>query len=363
MHIIFTIKNINGFAGTERVTSIITNALVKKGHQVGIISFIGEGGTPFYHIDSSIKLFYIAPPKDKHLFPYRDIRRIRKIRKILLLENPDIVVFVDSGHAIVNISAARGFPFITWEQINVSTCKKIKRRISRALVAKYSRAIVSLTDEDAAAYISKFNALLSVCIPNPITIQGNYKSSLKSKRVIAIGRFSKEKGLDMLLRAWSLIKEKDGWILRLVGDGPMKRNLCSLVNELGIDDTVEIKPPTKDVISEYLNSSICVSSSKYEGFGLVLLEAMTLGLPVISFDCSGPKFIIEDGVSGILVTSGDIDEYAAALSSLIKDPINLKRLSVGAIENSKKYGLDYIIPQWESLFSQVVSGQMKRDLL
>lgn len=355
MKIFFTIKNINYLAGTERVTSILSNALVSRGHEVGIISLIGSGEEPFYSFDERVKLYYLAPPKDRHIFPFRDLRRIRCMRKILLKENPDCVVFVDSGRSYVNVPAAKGFPTITWEHLNIKACNGPKRRLSRILAVKYTDVIVSLTKGDAADYETMFGAPVSICMPNPVTIDTTKKCSLSGKRVLAVGRLDDQKGFDMLLDAWSRIKNREGWSLRIIGSGKRYRALMSQIAILGIGDSVEILPPTKDMIKEYTEASIYAMSSRYEGLPLVLIEAMSLGLPIVSFDCEkGPRDIIVPGVTGELVEDANVEKLALSIEKLMNNAQLLKSYSDASLIEAEKYNLNSIVERWEELVKRTI---------
>jgi len=357
MKVIFTIKNINYLAGTERVTSILSNALVERGHEVGVISLIGAGEEPFYKFDPRVKLYYLAPPKDKHLFPYRDIRRSREMRKILLSEQPDCVIFVDSGRSYVNLPAAKGFPTITWEHLNIKACNGPKRRLSRILAVKHTDAIVSLTKGDAADYVTMFGAPVSICMPNPVTIDTARKCDLNNKRVLAVGRLDDQKGFDMLLDAWAQIERREGWSLRIIGNGKRERQLRDQISSLGIGESVEIVPPTKDMVSEYTGASIYAMSSRYEGLPLVLIEAMSLGLPIVSFDCEkGPRDIVVPGVTGELVPAEDVQGLAASLEKLMNDPAKLKEYSKASVKESGKYDLDAIVTRWEELIKETIAN-------
>ncbi len=361
MKVFFTIKNINFFAGTERVTALLANELVARGYEIGIISLVGEGKKPFFTFDNRVKLFYLSAPKDHHIFPFRDLRRIRKMKAILRQEKPDCVIFVDSGRSFVNVPASKGIPSITWEHLNIRACNGPKRRLSRVLAVKYTDCIVSLTSGDADDYVTMFGAerSKSLCMPNPITIDNSVKCSLTEKRVLAVGRLdNKQKGFDLLIEAWSKVKNRDGWKLRIIGAGKHERIIRNQIAELGLKDSIEVVPPTKDMISEYLNSSIYAMSSRYEGLPLVLIEAMSLGLPIVSFDCErGPSDIVEDGVTGYLVETFDVDKFAERLQTLISDKDLREKFSKTSIEHSSKFAIDEIITRWEKLIEDVVSGR------
>ena len=158
-------------------------------------------------------------------------------------------------------------------------------------------------------------------IADPLPICVNQVSPLNIKRVISIGRYSYEKGNDLLLRAWAIVEKTcSEWVLDIYGMGDM--TFCRhLINELGIDSNrCRLHGSLSNVTDEYLNSSVFALPSRFEGFGLVIIEAMSCGLPVVAFDCeNGPRNIISDGENGFLISPFDVEAYANQLIQLIQD--------------------------------------------
>jgi len=194
-----------------------------------------------------------------------------------------------------------------------------------------------------------------VVIPNPLPFLPTSVSSLQQKRVIAVGRYFDEKGYDMLLRAWSEIENKtDGWSLDIYGDGS-KRQYERLAEELGLDRSrCRLNGSTSDVFKEYLSSSFFVCSSRYEGFGMGIIEAMACGLPVVSFDCPwGPRSIIEDGKDGILVENGNIHLMAEAMLSLMMNKERLSVMAQNARINVSRFRIEHIAEKWVHLFDDL----------
>lgn len=193
-------------------------------------------------------------------------------------------------------------------------------------------------------------------IPDPLPFRTNVQSPLSAKRIVSIGRYDYEKGNDLLLEAWSKVeKQRTDWSLDIYGMGnrkPYERQMA----ELGIDPLrCHLHGSLKDVLHEYLSSSIFVLPSRYEGFGLVLIEAMACGLPVLSFDCeNGPRSIISDGLNGFLIPPFNVDLLSEKMLLLMDDVDLRKRIGLNANNESKKYDLDHIGLQWKRLFDSLI---------
>ena len=200
--------------------------------------------------------------------------------------------------------------------------------------------LVVLTEKDRKSWVELNNV---VTIPDPLSLSPMTISPLTEKRVVAIARYSHEKGIDLLLKAWSKAeKETPDWRLDVFGDGD-RTSYEQLIDELGIDgNRCQLHARTNDVEKEYCNSSIFVLSSRFEGFGMVITEAMACGL--------GPRSIISDGKDGILVENGNIDALASALSRMMCDD-NLRHfMSSNGIRNVQRFKMETIGNQWKTLF-------------
>jgi glycosyltransferase involved in cell wall biosynthesis len=355
MKIYFIIKALNNSGGTERVTAIIANELSRRNYEIGIVSIVGAGESPFFEIDPKVQCHYTGPKKDNRIFPFKDFGRYSFLRKLFKTENPDIIVIVDAGRSFLKIPASKGFKTITWEHFNVNVNWHLLHPVSRWIAARYSDMIVTLTKQDAENYKKKFGAKNTLCIPNPVTINTNEKSTLKEKVVLAVGRYSYQKGFDLLLDAWNEV-HNNGWKLRIVGSGGMESILKEKINLYEQQVSVELIPITKNIVDHYKNASIYVMSSRHEGLPLVLIEAMAMGLPIVSFDCeTGPRDIIENNVTGVLVPSLDVNQLAIELESLIMDENKRNLFSNNALKLVKKFELPAIVDAWEKLFHELKS--------
>lgn len=219
-------------------------------------------------------------------------------------------------------------------------------------IKKYDKIVV-LTHEDHDANWKGWKNM--VVIPNPITNKHNYKSTNENKIVIAAGRLVKQKNFISLIRVWEKVAEKfPDWILQIWGTGDQSETLTQMIENKHLQDNVKLMGYTKEIIKEMNNSSIFSLSSEYEGFPLVTLEAMSVGLPIVSYTCpTGPKDLIDDGVDGYLIPQGDELLFAEKLCFLIEHQNIRKQMGQNAFDKSKCYSIDSIVKTWMGLFREL----------
>lgn len=359
MRLVFSIKALNNSGGTERVAAIVSKALADRGHEVHIVSFVGGGEPTFFAFDKRVTLHYLCQGRDPHLFPVRDLRRICKLRSLYRRLQPDAVIIIDAGRSFVNIPAAKGFTTITWEHFNTSVNWHLGHRLSRKLAAKGSDCIVTLTQPDAEVYLNRFKARKALCIYNPVTIDAASPAPLDGHYILGLGRYSYQKGFDLLLRAWSAVKDKQDWKLLLVGSGDRQQELERLRDQLHLGDSVEMQPTTDRVVDLYKRCGIFALSSRFEGLPLVLIEAGAIGLPLVAFDCpTGPSDIVCDGQNGYLVKNGDTAAFARRLQSLINDDATRRQMGAKAAKTTReRFDIQTIMNQWENLLSTLCRKQ------
>lgn len=218
---------------------------------------------------------------------------------------------------------------------------------------KQLERMIVLTEKDCKAWTELDNV---IAIPNPLPFTPKTISPLTEKRVIAVGRYYQEKGFDLLLESWAKIyKSHPDWRLEIFGDGD-KAMYEEIRDKLGIPASCcKLNGRTNAIEQEYVNSSIFVCSSRFEGFGMVLVEAMACGLGVVSFDCPwGPSSILANGEDGILVENGNTDSLAEAIKSLMDDSDKLNTLAKNAIVNVRRFQMDKIAYQWKELLENLV---------
>ena len=345
-NVCFLIGNLNNSGGTERVTSLIANKLCEDNrYNIFILSLWG-GQKPFFSLNANIKtysLYNIKPSFKKQLFP-----TIKKIRNFVKDNKIDVLIDVDSILCVFTVPALMGLTInhICWEHFNFKTNLGSRHRdLGRFLATKFCDYIVVLTKKDKEFWedgIKNIRARIIV-IPNPTPYEyNNYIPSFDNKIVLAVGRLTFQKGFDLLLQAWKqVVSVKEDWKLQIVGNGEDESKLKTLANQLNITDSVEFIPATKNIVEYYQSASIFCLSSRFEGFGMVILEAMSFGLPVVSFNCEvGPDELVEHHKSGLLAEPLNI----ADLSDCILEMINVPDESYKKyVLNSKMYSTKYLI--------------------
>lgn len=232
--------------------------------------------------------------------------------------------------------------------------KRWIKKMEKAI--KHFDALVVLTDTDVKSWS---NIKQAIAIPNSTPFYPEESSDCLSKKIISVGRLSDEKGYDRLIQAWEKVTSNHpDWRLTIYGQGMLLERLNNMIKEKAMEKTFTIEPPVKNIQEKYLESSIYVMSSHFEGFGMVLIEAMSCGVPCISFNCPyGPKNIIKEGEDGFLVTDGNIEEFSQKISYLIEN--EEKRISMGkkSKQNIQRYTSDHIMPQWKELFHSLLETQ------
>jgi glycosyltransferase involved in cell wall biosynthesis len=232
------------------------------------------------------------------------------------------------------------------------------RRLQREMLRWYPRldALTVLTNGDLAIYRSKLgNGLPMVRIPNSVRDMGPGRADLSSRRILAAGRFNRQKGYDLLIEAFAQVAPAHpDWRLRICGDGPLRDDLQALVDERGLGEAVELAPPARDLGAEMTEASIFALSSRWEGLPLVLLEAMSKGMAIASFDCpTGPRDVLVHGENGLLLPPEDPGALAAGIRRLIEDGELRQRCADGAVHTAAGYRMDAIGPQWDALIEKL----------
>ena len=363
--------------GVERVLTLKANYFAEHfGYDITIILTEGKDKPLFYQLSDKIRVINLNIGFEelwtcsfaKKLLVY--LNKQRKYRKLLSEQlmrlRPDITVsllrreinFLNSIHDGSKKVGELHVNRANYRNFEANDSNFIKNLFAKfwmhSLVVKLKNLdrFIVLTEEDKNAWPE----LKNICvIPDPLTFVPTRHSELKEKRVIAVGRYVYQKGFDLLLQAWSKIEHRyPDWQLAIYGDG--NRTPYELqVKELGLDtNRCCLNGPTNDIQREYFNSSLFVFSSRFEGFGMVLIEAMACGLPVVSFDCPcGPKDIINDGKDGILVENGNIDLLVSDLSKMMSDKTLRQSMSKEGLKNVQRFSIDHIAERWRLLFESL----------
>ncbi|EMC2742563.1 glycosyltransferase family 4 protein [Providencia rettgeri] len=352
--ITFLISSIGSSGGTERVTSDICNKLVNIGYDIGIISLY-NGNKSYFDLDKKIKLLSLYP--EKISFSKKFPAVIYKLRKYLKKNNVDILVNVDSILTLYSIPATTLLDVsnICWEHFNFNIDLGLKKRkYARYLASIYCQKIITLTERDKYLWEENSYARCKVhVIPNPspfvnIPIELNQPSS---KIVISVGRLTNQKGFDLLLKAWKKVLEKrTDWTLKIIGSGHDENYLKSLAEKLNVDSHIIWVKHSNNIIEQYKSSALYVMSSRFEGLPMVLLEAASMGVPTVSFDCdTGPREIITNK-TGWLCENGNINALASTLihaMNILDDQNMYNSYRASSKKNiDENFSIDTIIDKW-----------------
>lgn len=311
----------------------------------------------FFNISSKVKVSCLSTSKTSFYLSYFSI--VKKIRNFVKVHNFDTVINVESTLSLFIAPAlcANKAWHVNWEHYNFTANGGSKlRTISRYIAAWMADTVVTLTHRDADIWKKRARPRAEILpINNPLPFaQEAYNYNPDAKVVLAVGRLSYQKGFDSLLSAWKEVtRDVQDWQLRIVGNGEDETSLRAQVGKLEITNSVTFFPPTKNIETHYREAGIYCMSSRFEGLPMVLIEANSYGLPIVSFNClTGPSEVVENNVSGLLAAPENIDELAEKLKYMIKHRSERIKFSKAAYDSSPKFKLDNIIKQWEELINR-----------
>lgn len=380
MKIVYLYTALVTVGGADRVVTEKANYLAETlGHDVYIITDSQNGRKPVFPLSDKVKHIDLNINFDKqyhhglavrayyyfclmHLYKKRLTKFLNEIKADVVIttlgRDLDFLTKLKDGSKKVgeshiakqytrnfHLMETRGFPY---KQIATYWRRKQEKAVREL------DAFVVLTQYDAESWSQ---IKVAEIIPNSLPFYTSESSSLDKKQIITVGRLSEQKGFDLLIPAWSSIaKRHSDWKIHLYGEGELENELRKSIAQNGIEDSFTLHKPVKDIKEKYLESSIYVMSSRFEGFGMVLIEAMACGVPCISFDCPhGPSYIIKNGEDGILVENGNVEKLADAISSLIMDKERRMAMGKAAKRNIARYSQENIMQQWENLFKKLIS--------
>ena len=291
----------------------------------------------------------------------------RKLTALLLKEKPNIVVSLypsessfipdikDGSKKVLELHYCKFFRLQYGRKGLLGWIDKLRTRQDEQIVRRFDKFVV-LTNEDRGYWGNLPNIEV---IPNAAMHVSDAYSDVMNKRVIAVGRLDYQKGFDRLIQAWELVQytgKFTDWKLDIFGQGEWREMLQQMIDKAELQNTVCLNRPTKQIGEEYVKSDMLVMSSNYEGFPMVMIEAMACGLPVVSFDYKcGPKDIIQTGINGLLVPNGDIQALADAMMKVMEDEAYRKMLSLNARKVVDTYSEQAVMSQWIRLFTSITA--------
>ena len=350
MKIVYVIEKMSGIGGMERIITDKMNYLVRHtSHEVVMLLLWHDEKPLAYPLDEKVKVIRLNVPLQFSIFSsFLGLLSFRKtIRKI----NPDITVYTwVMGAFLAAFSGWKGK--CIYEAHRARPTMKHQRIIS--LMEKRVDAVVVLTQQDVNDY---HNANRVVLIPNFTSLHVEKPSDCSVKRCISIGRLIDVKDFSRLLDIWKMVNDKyPDWHLDIVGEGEERERLIQKTERLHLSSSVTLHKATKDVAPYYVNSSIYLMTSRFEGLPMVLIEAQTCGLPIVSLDCNyGPRHIIENNVSGKLIPYNDDKAMADAICELIENQDKRQEMGRAALKASQNYKPENIMNKWLELFDEIAN--------
>lgn len=376
MKIVYCIRATYNPGGMERVLLNKVSYLSNRfDWEILIVTTDQQGRPPFYPFPQGIRMIDLgidyADDNDKGVFKkiagYLRRKRIHKKRLTHLLqkEKADIVVSLypsessflpdikDGSRKVLELHYCKFFRLQYGRKGLLGWIDRWRTSQDERIVRRFDKFVV-LTHEDQGYWGNLPNIEV---IPNAAMNMSGHFSDVSSHRVIAVGRLDYQKGFDRLIQAWEVIQETgrfNDWHLNIFGQGEWHDRLQSMIESRGVEDTAHINAPTNNIGDEYAQSSLIVMTSNYEGFGMVLVEAMACGVPAVAFDCKcGPKDIIRQGENGFLVANGDIQGLVDAMMEMMENEELRKRFSKNAKKVVSTYSEEAIMEKWIRLFSSL----------
>jgi len=356
--------------GAERVLVDLANGWAERGWPVTVVTVAARGIPPAYPVADAVQVVDVDVPLRPSSLVTTALgtwRRSLRLRRLVADLRPDVVVSFLVKVNVLTVLACRGLPPpVVVAEHNDPASQPIGplwRRLRRLAYGRAAR-VVALTDRAFAALPPEARCR-GVVIPNPLSPEFSAAADEPAVGpdepvVVAMGRLTRQKGFDLLLRAFGRVRlDRPAWRLVVFGEGPERPALEGLRDELGLHDAVSLPGTTDDVLGAFRRAALLALPSRWEGLPRVVAEAMAAGLPVVAFDCrTGPAEMVDDGVTGRLVPSGDVEAFAGALAGLMDDGTERRRMGRAAQVACRRWSLPAVLDQWDELVFGPLGGSV-----
>lgn len=376
MKIVYCIPGLYNSGGMERVLSRKANYLAELGHEIHIVTTEQMGRPPFFFLHHNIQIHDLEINYEAnnggalwskivgHIGRQRAHRQ--RLEALLFRLRPDITVSMfgnderivpkikDGSHKVLEYHFSK-LKRLQYNRRGLWRLLDVWRTYQDAQVVKTYDCFVVLTHEDEELWGIDLPNIRVIANPKPF--ESSEVATLKHKRIIAAGRYDYQKNFEELIDIWAdLAPQYPDWRLDIYGDGKLRSELTDRVERLGLSTSLGLCHPTQRMQQEYLGSSIYAMTSHYEGLPMVLIEAQTMGLPIVSYACQcGPRDIVTHGLNGYLVSQYDKKGFAKYLSALMDRFDERQRMGANAREASARYDLDKVMRSWLELFDELTA--------
>ena len=354
MRITFLLASL-GSGGAERVVSLLANKMVQRGHQVEIVCL--KFKDVYYQTDLRVKVTLAMQQTNNRL------TEMFWLRKYIKKQNPDVASpFTEGVYCFTILSLlGTGIPIIASERLDPATMSPTRKLLKRLLLP-YADWLVVQT-QSIKEYFPKRIQKKTTIIYNPVVTdvfreidngQLKIENEGKLNRIISVGRLYPQKNQEMMIRAFAKVADKfPNWQLVIYGEGPLRAELEFLVSRFKLEGRVLLPGRTEHVIEELRKSKIFCMSSDYEGMSNSMIEAICVGLPIISTKVSGTEELIKDGENGLLVEIGDESRMGDCMSNLMSSSVCRENMSIRNKKRAGLFDIDYIVNQWMELINYV----------
>lgn len=368
--------------GVARVITDKANYLSQVfGYEVIIVCYQEEKQEKFFKLNSKIKVVnlninYSELENEKNFllkkikYFFKRNKHKKAFRSILEEVKPDIITAWEHTSSSICSSIRirckkilechvdkENFLGIERKKFLFKITDKFRRRKLEVDIRKKWDAFVILTEEGREQWLNLKKIENIRVIPNSLPFYSKRVSKCENKTIISVGRLENQKGYDDLIIIWNnLFKKYPDWKLEIYGEGSLRKELQEKIDSLNMSNSLFLKNNEKNITEKYIESSIYIMTSRYEGMPMVLLEAMSCGIPVVSFSCPcGPKDIIKDGEDGFLIKNRDLDEMVNKLEFLIQNEEKRKVMGKKAHENIARYSKNKVMLQWKFLYEELLN--------
>lgn len=358
MKLCFFIDDITHTGGVERVISLLCGqfAVANPDMEIEIVSQFRSSKTLCYDF-AKAQITYLSE-KDYDAKPhsvqrmFRLLGNVQKVRKHFNYNKYDVIVGQTYPNNIMLYLAGLDLSnVIAAEHVYYDYYGGLLKKL-RLHIYKKCRKVVVLTSKDKKCYDEHFDSSHTIIIPNPVVLDKTFESPLNSKVAIAVGRIEYQKGFDTLVEVFKQVHVKHpDWIVQIYGDGNLCTELEKQISNAGLNGIVNLMGRSTEIYKKLREAAFYIMSSRFEGFPMVLIEAQSQGVPIVSFDCpNGPSDIIENGVNGIIVENQNKQQLFEAICYMIEHPEERMQMGKKSLANVNQYSTQVICDLWMNLF-------------